>query len=199
MKQEIIDRVELLSLLFSKPKDFIKENILEGDMEKVLNSSFPGYDWEDFGNEEFQKKTSERIDKDYLYLFIGVSSPLASPYHSSYYRKGKRSRLMDEPARKNIRIMKKWGLEPKEGEKELPDHIAFTLNIMGELLRHYNRVEEEVLKRELKEDISSIIEDRDWLYTFKEKILENEETGFYGKLVDPLLDTYEEIEKEFSN
>lgn len=199
MKQETIDRVELLSLLFSKPKDFIKDSVLEGDMTKVLEESFPKFDWKDFRDKDFRKKVYDRLDKDYLYLFIGVSSPLASPYHSSYFREGKRSRLMDEPARKNIRIMKKWGLEPKEGEKELPDHIAFTLNIVGELLRHYNRVEEDVLKSELKEDILSIIEDRDWIYTFKDKILENEETGFYGKLVDPLLKTYEEIEKEFSN
>lgn len=197
MKKEIIERVELLSLLFSKPKDFIKDSILDGEMKEVLVEAFPSFSWDEFDDEEYRKKVYERLDKDYLYLFIGVSNPLASPYHSSYIKPADRSRLMDKPARRNIRLMKKWGMEKVEDEKELPDHIAFTLNIVGELLRHYNRVEEDVLKREIKSDVTTIIEDRQWLEKFKEKIKENEETGFYGKLVDPLIKTFEEIEKSW--
>lgn len=191
------EKIDILTLLFSKPDGFIKDRIIEGNMGEMLETAFPNFKWEDFSDEEFNKNAAEKIEKDYLYLFIGVSSPLASPYASSYYRK--KSRLMDKPARDNIRLMKKWGLEMEESYKDLPDHILTTLNIISVLLEHKDNVEEEVLKREISEDIYNTIKNMEWLEIFRERIAENEEAKVYSKFTDALIETFQEMKLSWEN
>lgn len=193
----LIDRIDILSLLFSKPDGFIEERILEGNMGEMLETAFPNLKWEDFSKDEFIKNAAEKIERDYLYLFIGVSSPLASPYASSYYKK--ESRLMDRPARDNIKLMKKWGLELEESYKDLPDHILTTLNIVSVLLAHKENVEEEVLKRELDQDIYNTIKNMEWLDKFRESILEHEEAKVYSKFTDALIETFQEMKTSWEN
>ena len=122
---------------------------------------------------------------------------MASPYASSYYRK--ESRLMDIPARDNIKLMKKWGLEMEEDYKDLPDHILTTLNIVSVLLEHRENVEEEVLKREISQDIYNTIKNMEWLNTFKENILEHEEAKVYSKFTDALIETFQEMKLSWEN
>lgn len=191
------EKIDILTLLFSKPDGFIKDRIIEGNMGEMLETAFPNFKWEDFSDEEFNKNAAEKIEKDYLYLFIGVSSPLASPYASSYYRK--KSRLMDKPARDNIRLMKKWGLEMEESYKDLPDHILTTLNIISVLLEHKDNVEEEVLKKEISEDIYNTIKNMEWLEIFRERIAENEEAKVYSKFTDALIETFQEMKLSWEN
>lgn len=191
------EKIDILTLLFSKPDEFIKDRIIEGNMGEMLETAFPNFKWEDFSDAEFNKNAAEKIERDYLYLFIGVSNPLASPYASSYYRK--ESRLMDKPARDNIKLMKKWGLEMEEDYKDLPDHILTTLNIVSVLLEHRENVEEEVLKREISQDIYNTIKNMEWLNTFKENILEHEEAKVYSKFTDALIETFQEMKLSWEN
>lgn len=191
------EKIDILTLLFSKPDGFIKDRIIEGNMGEMLETAFPNFKWEDFSDGEFNKNAAEKIEKDYLYLFIGVSSPLASPYASSYYRK--KSRLMDKPARDNIRLMKKWGLEMEESYKDLPDHILTTLNIISVLLEHKDNVEEEVLKKEISEDIYNTIKNMEWIEIFRERIAENEEAKVYSKFTDALIETFQEMKLSWEN
>lgn len=193
----IKERIDILTLLFSKPDGFIEERLIEGNMGEMLETAFPTLKWEEFHSSEFVKKAAEKIEKDYLYLFIGVSSPLASPYASSYYRE--ESRLMDKPARDNIKLMKKWGLELEEEYKDLPDHILATLNIVSVLLEHKENVQEEILKREIDEDIYKTIKNTKWIEEFKENISENEEGKVYSKFAEALLETFQEMKTSWEN
>lgn len=187
----LIEKIEILGLLFSKPDSFIKEKIENKQMGEMLSLAFPQISFKEFSNENFIKNVLENIDRDYLYLFVGVSKPLASPYESSYYRKN--SRLMDEPARRNIKLMKKWGLELDEDYKDLPDHISANLFIVSTLLEFRKDVEEEILKEEVYKDIKSVIKNLEWIRIFREKIIENEEAKFYSKIALALEETLKEI------
>lgn len=187
----ITEKIEVLSLLFSKPNSFIKETIENKQMGEMLTKAFPQISFGEFSDEKFIKNVLDKIEKDYLYLFVGVSTPLASPYESSYYRKD--SRLMDEPARRNIKLMNKWGLELDECYHDLPDHISASLLLISTLLEHRENVEEEILKEVIDKDIKSILKDLDWIEKFRENIKENEESGFYSKIALALEETLKEI------
>ena len=106
---------------------------------------------------------------------------------------------MDKPARDNIRLMKKWGLEMEESYKDLPDHILTTLNIISVLLEHKDNVEEEVLKKEISEDIYNTIKNMEWLEIFRERIAENEEAKVYSKFTDALIETFQEMKLSWEN
>lgn len=188
---KLAEKLDILSLLFSKPDDFLKERIKDGSLGEMLETAFPEMSFEEFKDESYKKTLEEKIDKDYLYLFVGVSKPLASPYESSYYRKD--SRLMDRPARDMIKLMKKWGLAFEEDYKDLPDHLAAKLGVLSILLKHKEEVEEEILKAEIDKDIKSITKDMAWLETFKERIEENEEVIFYSKIAQATIDTLKEV------
>lgn len=185
------EKLDILSLLYSKPDDFIKEKIIEGSLGEMLSTAFPHLSFEEFREEAYRKKLVEKISKDYLYLFVGVSSPLASPYESSYYRKD--SHLMEKPARDIIKLMKKWGLEFEEDYKDLPDHIKAKLAILSLLLDHKENVQEEILKIEINKDIKTLTKDITWLETFKEKIKAGEEITFYSKIAQATIDTLKEL------
>lgn len=185
------EKIDILTLLFSKPNDFIKERIKDKTMGEMLETAFPTISFDEFFNEEFIKETLDKIEKDYTYLFIGASSPLASPYESSYYRK--ESRLMDKPARDHIKLMIKWGLELEEDFNDLPDHIVSKLSIISVLLEHKENVEEVELKREIDKDIENITKDLTWIEKFVEKIEKNEEGKFYSKIGKALINTLGEI------
>lgn len=188
---KLAEKVDVLALLFSKPNDFIIERIKDKTMREMLETAFPKFSWEDFSNEDFIENIVEKIERDYLYLFVGVSKPLASPYESSYFRK--EPRLMDKPARKHIKLMEKWGLELDESFKDLPDHIVAKLSIISVLLRHKEEVDEEVLKAEIDKDIRAISQDLTWIENFKENIKENEEGHFYSKIAEALYDTLKDL------
>lgn len=191
------EKIDILTLLFAKPDGFLQARLIEGNMGEMLETAFPNFKWDDYADPEFTKNAADRIAKDYLYLFIGVSKPLASPYASSYYRE--RARLMDKPARDNIRLMKKWGLEVEENYKDLPDHILTTLNILAVLIEHRENVQEEVLKQELSVDIYNTVKDMDWLETFRDRIAQHEEAKVYSKFTDALIETFKEIRDQWEN
>ncbi|MDO5028110.1 MAG: molecular chaperone TorD family protein [Bacillota bacterium] len=185
------EKLDLLSLLFSRPDEFIKERIKDGSLGEMLETAFPQLSFSEFKDPAYRKNLEEKISKDYLYLFVGVSKPLASPYESSYYKKD--SRLMDKPARDMIKLMKKWGLEFDQAYKDLPDHIGAKLAVIATLLDHKDQVQEEVLKAEIDKDIKEITKNMTWLESFKEKISANEEVVFYSKLSQAIIDSLKEI------
>lgn len=185
------EKLDILSLLYSRPDDFIKEKILDGSLGEMLETAFPLTSFEEFKDESYRKSLEEKISKDYLYLFVGVSSPLASPYESSYYRKD--SHLMEKPARDMIKIMKKWGLDFEEDYKDLPDHIRAKLAVISLLLDHKDRVQEDVLKAEIDKDIKMLTKNMTWLEVFKEKISAGEEISFYSKIAQATIDTLKEL------
>lgn len=188
---KLIEKLDILSLLFSKPDDFIKERIKDKSLGEMLEMAFPQISFSEFLDDNYTKTLLEKIDKDYLYLFVGVSKPLASPYESSYYRK--EARLMDKPARDIIRVMKKWGLELEENYKDLPDHIVSKLALNSFLLNYKEEVDEELLKKEIDKDLKKLNKDLGWISEFRKKIQENEEVVFYSKLAKALEDTMREI------
>lgn len=185
------EKLNILSLLYARPDDFIKEKIADGSLGEMLEMAFPKRSFEEFKDESYRKTLEEKISKDYLYLFVGVSSPLASPYESSYYRKD--SHLMEKPARDMIRIMKKWGLDFEDDYKDLPDHIRAKLAVIALLLDHRDKVEEEILKAEIDKDIKMLTKNMAWLEVFKEKILAGEEVSFYSKIAQATIDTLKEL------
>lgn len=95
--------------------------------------------------------------------------------------------------------MKKWGLEPEEEYKDLPDHILATLNIVSVLLEHKENVQEEILKREIEEDIYKTIKNTKWIEEFKKNISENEEGKVYSKFAEALLETFQEMKQSWEN
>lgn len=185
------EKLDILSLLYSKPDDFIKEKIIDESLGEMLSTAFPHLSFEEFKDEAYRKALEEKISKDYLYLFVGVSSPLASPYESSYYRKD--SHLMEQPARDMIKLMKKWGLDFEEDYKDLPDHIRAKLAVISLLVDHKDRVEEEVLKAEIDKDIALLTKNMAWLEVFKEKIQAGEEVEFFSKIAQATIDTLKEL------
>ena len=100
---------------------------------------------------------------------------------------------MDKPARDQIKLMIKWGLELEEDFNDLPDHIVSKLSIISVLLEHKENVEEVELKREIDKDIENITKDLTWIEKFVEKIEKNEEGKFYSKIGKALINTLGEI------
>ena len=40
------EKIDILTLLFSKPDGFIKDRIIEGNMGEMLETAFPNFKWE---------------------------------------------------------------------------------------------------------------------------------------------------------
>lgn len=184
------EKIDILAFLLSKPDEFLKERIKDRSVVEMLKTAFPNFYFDEF-DDEFLENLYNNIDSEYLYLFVGVSKPLASPYVSSYYRE--KSHLMDEPAKNVIAIMKKWGIKPYDSYKDLPDHIVSILALLSILENHLGDVEEPELKAEIKKDIDSIVRELDFLDRFLENIKREEKTGFYSKIVEILIETIGEM------
>lgn len=177
MKQ--VEKLEVLGLLLSKPDDFLITSIRENKLAEVLATVFPSEDWSRFSQGKYTQELLEYIARDYLYLFVGVSKPLASPYMSSYYRAN--SRLMDVPARNMLALMKKWGIEVDDEYRDLPDHFATVISLMSTLIKISFELEEEVLKAELTGDIEKLADDAcEFLPKVIEKASEFEKVKYYS-------------------
>ena len=189
-----IERLEILNVLLSKPDDFIKSNISENKLIEVLNEVFPEKNWEYFNESEFKDNILENISRDYLYLFVGVSKPLASPYMSSYYRAN--SRLMDMPAREILALMKKWGIEKDSEYKDLPDHFLTIINLMSVLLSSSLELEEELLIDDINDDIRELAgKTYDYLPKVIEKVVEHERANYYSVFLQLLMDEMENLKE----
>lgn len=189
----LLEKIDLLILLLSKPEDFLIDRIKDNSLEEMLTGAFPQISFENLKNEEQKEEIIKKIEKDHLYLFVGASKPLASPYESSYFRK--ESRLMDKPAKDHLKIMNKWGLTKDAEYKDLPDHILSKLNIISILLNHKEKVKEKELKLEIQKDIKELLKNETWTEEFVEKIKENEEVEFYSKIGEALNLTFEELRR----
>lgn len=187
------DRLGLLSLLLGEPDDFIRTSLQSGSIVEMLEMAFPQKSWESIKSEQQREKMISCINKDYLYLFVGVSSPLASPYASSYFRK-EHHRLMDVPAKKILRLMKKWQIRVDDSHHDLPDHIVAINNLVLLLLQMSDESEDKTMQEELLSDVHSIIRDTlVWLPRFIDKIETYEECGFYSMLLSSLKEQYDHL------
>lgn len=191
---KIQEKIDILSILFQRPDEFVIDNINNGNLREMLGMAFPLFDLHELESSEYREELVNTIKKDYLYLFIGVSKPLASPYQSSYYRK--HSRLMDKPAGRIIQIMKKWQIEVDESYRDLPDHIVNILNLLSILLNYREENTDPIIERELKEDIKTIVEDEEWLIRFRDNIKESEDVRFYSILADMLIEVMGQVREE---
>lgn len=184
-------KLEILSLVFSDPKDFslgvLEDKGLEGVLIEVLGQDFANK----FSNQAYREEIKNYLAHDYLYLFRGASKPLASPYASSYYRKD--SRLMDKPAANIINIMKRWGLDLDEENKDLPDHVANICAILAFFLDQIDSTEEPILKEELSRDTDRIVNELSFIDDLYERIKANEKVAFYSLAALALKDTLREI------
>lgn len=79
---------------------------------------------------ETERDTAEALQRDHLYLFIGVSSPLAQPYESPYFSKD--GLVMDEDAAAVAAVYHQVGFDP--GADNLPpDHIGLEFRCISHL------------------------------------------------------------------
>lgn len=70
------------------------------------------------------------LQRDHLYLFIGVSAPLAQPYESPYFSKD--GLVMDDPTGEVSAFYQRVGFDP--GVDNLPpDHIGFEFRCISYL------------------------------------------------------------------
>ncbi len=187
-----VEKLEVLGLLLSKPDDFLITSIRENKLAEVLATVFPSEDWSRFSQGEYTQELLKYISRDYLYLFVGVSKPLASPYMSSYYRAN--SRLMDVPARNMLALMKKWGIEVDDEYRDLPDHFATVISLMSTLIKISFELKEEVLKAELTSDIEKLANDAcEFLPKVIEKVSEFEKVEYYSIILSLANDEMEKL------
>ena len=77
-----------------------------------------------------ERDTAEALQRDHLYLFIGVSAPLAQPYESPYFSKD--GLVMDEDTAAVAAFYQQVGFAP--GMDNLPpDHIGLEFRCIGHL------------------------------------------------------------------
>lgn len=174
-------KLKALALIFDKPANFVLQAIEDGSLLTGLKEVFPQESWDTLVNPCF---SLEELERDYLYLFIGVSKPLASPYASSYYKE--KSRLMDKPAKEILALLKKWSIHVESDYKDLPDHIVFILQLLVVLKEMKDNLDDDKLPV-LEGDMGNL---KNLLLAFTddffERIKNNENTCFYSLFENPM-------------
>lgn len=189
------EQIEFLSVLFSEPNEFLKHSIEDESLIKVLQEVFENYDFKDLKTSLDDREVYEKIKRDWLYLYVGVSGPLATPYASSYYRRA--SRLMDKPAKDILAIIKRWGIEVDDSYRDLPDHLSSILQVISVLLEIALYDERDIIEKEAVADIYTISKDTSkWIEEMKARTEEHETTKFYSIVVDLITNTLEKLVKE---
>lgn len=170
------DKLQILALLLGKPQDFLADLMANPDQARDL--------FEELAiDQDLDVLDMEAVSMDYTTLFIGASKPLASPYASSYHGGG---RLMTAPASTIIQIMTKWGIEEEETYTDLPDHICSIVELTSILYSHYEDTDEPILKEQLGEDLSTLLDILSYLDELTKATIREEKTGFYSKVLTSL-------------
>lgn len=189
------EQIEFLSVLFSEPNEFLKHSIEDESLIKVLQEVFENYDFKDLKASLDDREVYEKIKRDWLYLYVGVSGPLATPYASTYYRRT--SRLMDKPAKDILAIIKRWGIEVDDSYRDLPDHLSSILQVISVLLEIALYDERYIIEKEAVADIYTISKDTSkWIEEMKARTEEHETTKFYSIVADLITKTLEKLVKE---
>lgn len=191
------EQVDFLTVLLSEPNDFLKSVIEEDSLVPVLNEVFEDYNFDSFFGRVSSDDAFLKIKRDWLYLYVGVSGPLASPYASSYYRST--HRLMDKPAKDILALNKKWGIETEESYKDMPDHLSAILQTVSILIEVIQYDEREQIKEEAYKDLSKLsVATLKWIPEMKKRTIEHESIEFYSVVLDNIIKVLEQF-KEIEN
>lgn len=131
------------------------------------------------------KENIEKLEREYVRLFISSPGTLPCPPYESVYLDGKRRLMSRVP--KLMKIYKKAGFEIKPDFKELPDHICVELEFMHLLCR----MEREAIKSGEKNKAEKFRKFQreflrehllKWVPKFCNDVIQNTTVGFYKEV-----------------
>lgn len=192
---EIKERIDFLSVLFSAPNEFLFGTISDNSLVTVLEEVFSNSDFSVLEKSLADSDAIAKIKRDWLYLYVGVSGPLATPYASSYYRST--HRLMDKPAKDILALNQRWGIEIEDSYVDMPDHLSSIIQTLSILLEIVIYDERDLIVSEAAADVYILSTDTlKWLGRLNIKTKENETITFYSKIVELIIESLENLKKE---
>lgn len=87
--------------------------------------------WADKGSNGISDEELEAIKKDHLYLFVGIASPKAPPWESTYFNEGRL--LFQEQTLQVRQWYARYGLEVENKGREPDDHVGLEISFMAHL------------------------------------------------------------------
>ncbi len=121
----------------------------------------------------------KRIKSDFLKLFIGTGKMSAPPYES--FHLGKEKLLFDKETLEVKEFYKSYGWKFALEGNIPDDHIGVEILFINRLIDTYISLDDEVCKREMRNEIARFIERHPlkWSSEWKDMVVANAETSAY--------------------
>jgi len=136
-------------------------------------------------------QAQERLEADFLYLFVGAGRPLAPPW-GAWYRNEKQL-LFQEEADEVQRWMQRYGCQVEEAYGIADDYLAYELDFVAHILK--NR---KVSSPEAWKDLLYFLQEQmlTWVPLWNQDVQKNAETDYYRAIANLIQAACETLAEE---